>query len=327
LKPALKNHVRRALYRAGIARLLARHRTRGALTVVMFHRVLPVADPRSASADPDYTMALGVFESFLDFLRRTYRPVSLKMLEDAAAGGPALPPRALLITFDDGWNDTACHAAPALAARAMPATVFVTSGALECDWMLWRDAAAIAARAGLLSPPDGFASCEAWLETLPASRRDGILQSALESAPSLCPLMMDKTELAALARSMSVGAHGVTHTPLTQAAQPRAEFEDGKAALEAVTGQAVSSFAFPHGRYDPPLLAQGFAAGYRFLFTSDSILNKLTAGRPASPVLGRIAVSQSDITDAKGCFCPARASFFLSRRRVAALDRARGRFA
>lgn len=326
LKPALKNHLRAVLYRSGAARLFARQQARKALTVVMFHRILPAADPRSASADPDYTMELSVFEAFLDFLRRNFHPISLAMLEDAAAGGQALPPRPLLVTFDDGWHDTAQYAAPALAARAIPGTVFVTCGALGCDRMLWRDTAAILARAGLLdAPAESGTPLETWLETLSADRRDAVLGQALERAAVLRPLMMDKAALEGIA--MTVGAHGVTHTPLTRAAQPQAELRDGKSALEAITGHAVSSFAFPHGSYDPSLLAQSFAAGYRFVFTSDSVLNGLVAGRPASPLLGRIAVSQSDITDADGRLCPARALFFLSRRPIAVLDPALGKFA
>jgi peptidoglycan/xylan/chitin deacetylase (PgdA/CDA1 family) len=326
LKPALKNYLRAVLYRSGAARLFARHRARKALTVVMFHRILPAADPRGASADPDYTMELSVFESLRDFMRQNFQPIYRAMLEDAAAGGRALPPCPVLVTFDDGWHDTARYAAPALAARAIPGTVFVTSGALGCDRMLWRDTAAILARAGLLeAPADSGAPLETWLESLSVERRDGVLDRALERAALLRPLMMDKTALAGIA--MTVGAHGVTHTPLTRAAQPQAELQDSKSTLEAITGHAVSSFAFPHGCYDPSLLAQGFAAGYRFLFTSDSILNRLADGRPASPLLGRIAISQSDITDADGRFCPARALFFLSRRRIAVLDPALGKFA
>src|SRR5262249_33238846 len=64
-KAALKNGLKAALYHTGLAGLMARRTSRDALTIVMFHRVLPHHDPRSKSADPDYTVDLAVFESFL----------------------------------------------------------------------------------------------------------------------------------------------------------------------------------------------------------------------------------------------------------------------
>jgi peptidoglycan/xylan/chitin deacetylase (PgdA/CDA1 family) len=322
----LKSLVRSLLYRSGAA---ARLTPRDALLVVMFHRVLPDSDPRHASADPEYTVSLSAFEAFLDFLGRDFTPVSPRMLEQALAGVTPLPPRPVLVTFDDGWQDTAQYAAPALAARAIPSLVFVTSGALGQDQTLWRDAAGILSRAGLLAvPAQPGASVEAWLETVAAPEREALLRSALEKAPQLRPLMMDAAALQGLADSaMDVGAHGVSHTPLPEAQPPAEEFQDSKSVLERLTGRTVSGFAFPHGRYNPPLLAQGFAAGFKFLFTSDSVLNHLKDGRLQSPVLERIAISQKDITDAQGRFSPSRSFFFLARRRSAVLDRARGAFA
>ena len=115
-KTLLKDGLKAALYHAGLVSLLGRRASRDALTIVMFHRVLPPSDARSQSADPDYTVDLAIFESFLDFLGRHFHPVSLAQVEAAAAGGAPLPPHAMLVTFDDGWEDTARHAAPALAA-------------------------------------------------------------------------------------------------------------------------------------------------------------------------------------------------------------------
>jgi peptidoglycan/xylan/chitin deacetylase (PgdA/CDA1 family) len=325
-KTALKDRLKAFLYHAGIATLWGRRASRDALTIVMFHRVLPQGDPRSQSADPDYTVDLAVFESFLTFLEKHFQPVSLAQVEAALAGVDALPPHALLVTFDDGWEDTARHAAPALARRGMPSLLFVTSGALECEHTLWRDTAAILARAGLL-PSEGEPAA-AGLEKLPATRRHEILAEALAHAgDTVRPLMMRPADVTAVLRQgMAIGAHGVSHTPLTASDDAGKELRQSKNELERRTGVPVLSFAYPHGRYDPAILQQTLASGYRLAFTSDSILNRLEQGKIASPVLGRVALSQKDIVDAHGRFSPVRALFHILSRRSTILDRRLGAF-
>ncbi|MEU4167417.1 polysaccharide deacetylase family protein [Streptomyces sp. NPDC026665] len=57
--------------------------------------------------------------------------IPLRRLVAAQAGGPPVPPRSAVLTFDDGYADFASTVAPLLAARGLPATLYVTTGALE----------------------------------------------------------------------------------------------------------------------------------------------------------------------------------------------------
>jgi peptidoglycan/xylan/chitin deacetylase (PgdA/CDA1 family) len=57
--------------------------------------------------------------------------VPLRQLVAALLGGPPLPPRSAVLTFDDGYADFASTVTPLLAARGLPATVYVTTGALR----------------------------------------------------------------------------------------------------------------------------------------------------------------------------------------------------
>ncbi|MFG2678280.1 polysaccharide deacetylase family protein [Streptomyces sp. NPDC048392] len=57
-------------------------------------------------------------------------PVTISALADHLAGRAPLPPRPVLLTFDDGFADLPGPTAEALAERALPATAYLTTGAI-----------------------------------------------------------------------------------------------------------------------------------------------------------------------------------------------------
>jgi peptidoglycan/xylan/chitin deacetylase (PgdA/CDA1 family) len=105
---------------------------RGCLAILTYHRVdepdaRPDLMPGLLSATPD------AFADHIDTLVRHARPVSLGEVLDALEEPRRLPPRAVLVTFDDGYADFAQHAWPALRASGVPATLFVATGAAAPD--------------------------------------------------------------------------------------------------------------------------------------------------------------------------------------------------
>jgi peptidoglycan/xylan/chitin deacetylase (PgdA/CDA1 family) len=97
---------------------------------------LPVLLYHSVQDEPPgwlapYTVTRRVFAGQLDALLASGRTlVTAGQVADARHGGPALPEHAVAVTFDDGYLDFLCHALPELLDRAIPATLFVTTGAL-----------------------------------------------------------------------------------------------------------------------------------------------------------------------------------------------------
>lgn len=86
-------------------------------------------------ADPDQTY-LGVtsrrlVEQFTWLKANGYNAVTLDQILAARAGGPKLPPRALLITFDDGYRSFYTRAFPILKAMNLPAVLSVVTGWLR----------------------------------------------------------------------------------------------------------------------------------------------------------------------------------------------------
>jgi peptidoglycan/xylan/chitin deacetylase (PgdA/CDA1 family) len=101
--------------------------------VLLYHRLGPVADdPQLLSVTAEH------FAEHLRLIAEHYVPVRLGDLVPAAAQGRA-PPRAVAITFDDGYADNLLAAKPLLERSGAPATVFVASGYVRGGQPFWWD--------------------------------------------------------------------------------------------------------------------------------------------------------------------------------------------
>lgn len=79
------------------------------------------------------------FGAVLDALCAAGTPVSMSDLVAATQTGRALPPRAFIVTFDDGFENNYSLAAPELERRGVPATFYVTSGFVDRNGSSWID--------------------------------------------------------------------------------------------------------------------------------------------------------------------------------------------
>jgi peptidoglycan/xylan/chitin deacetylase (PgdA/CDA1 family) len=89
-----------------------------AVTILAYHRFGP--KPTSLTVTPQ------AFEAQMAWLARNgHRPVSLARLAAFLEGREALPPKAVVITIDDGYRSTYEVAWPVLRKHGFPATVFL----------------------------------------------------------------------------------------------------------------------------------------------------------------------------------------------------------
>lgn len=73
----------------------------------------------------------------LAFCRRFLNVVPLEAAAAALADGGRLPPRAVALTFDDGYRDSLTRAAPVLRRLELPATFFLVPGLLSRTTRPW----------------------------------------------------------------------------------------------------------------------------------------------------------------------------------------------
>jgi peptidoglycan/xylan/chitin deacetylase (PgdA/CDA1 family) len=101
--------------------------------ILLYHRVAELAaDPWGLAVTPRH------FAEQLDALRDYGRTVGLRQLTAALLDG-TLENRSVAVTFDDGYADNLHAAKPLLERKDIPATVFVTTGAIGGTREFWWD--------------------------------------------------------------------------------------------------------------------------------------------------------------------------------------------
>jgi GT2 family glycosyltransferase/peptidoglycan/xylan/chitin deacetylase (PgdA/CDA1 family) len=184
------------------------------------------------SADPvlaEYGIPAPVLAEQLDALaRRRHCFVGLDRVLDAVDGGTALPPRALLVTFDDAYADFLEAGLPVLSERGIPSVVFAVSG--------------------------HTGGSNEWDRHLGA-----------RPLPLLGPEQLREVA----GQGVEIGAHGVTHRPLTGLTQEEvaAELRDSADQLGAMGLPRPRAFAYPHGAWNEGCAREAREAGYAAAFT------------------------------------------------------------
>jgi peptidoglycan/xylan/chitin deacetylase (PgdA/CDA1 family) len=320
--PNAKSAAKMLLHRSGALGLGRSLNARNALTVVLFHRVLPLNDPRAKTADWTYAVRLDHFERFLDFVRGAYSVVSLKQVEEAYRNSTPLPPKPFLITFDDAWEDTARHAVPALEKRKLASAIFVPTAGVGDDLLIWQDVVGMLARAGALDnrarePKTALAEFE---KLAPQDRNQRLRTGLARAGDSVAPVMMSKAQFASLPERVDLGGHGVNHIRFTEMDDVSEELTGSYRSLRELTGAAPRSFAFPHGAYHPHHVGEAHGAGYDLVFTTVKSRNRLKDGKLCSPVLARITISDYDMLDRHGRFSESQLAYALLARPAVVLE-------
>ena len=252
-----------------ILSLLSPAGDRARLSILIFHRVLAVADP----LQPDTPDAVR-FDAICAWLKDWFQVLPLDEAVQRLKAG-TLPARAAAITFDDGYADNHDVAMPILQRHGLSATFFIATGYLDGGRMFNDSVSETLRRTDQpLISLDG----SPWAALGPvhssdlASRRQAInrilpvikpwevdartafcetlrLRAGVAELPT--DLMMTSQQVRALVEAgMQVGAHTMSHPILARLDDQAAEAEilGGRLALESLLGHPVTLFAYPNGR-------------------------------------------------------------------------------
>ncbi len=271
-----------------------------------YHRVVPDVDAEAQRAMRQLCVSTRSFVAHLDHLARCYEVWSFDDALALLAGERPAPERDVaVVTFDDGYRDVLENAAPLLAARGMPATIFVTSGVTETGTPLPHDrlfalvrrardrglrllGSAVPdrlswplARADLaLGGGDLLGATDALLGGMNSSDADlvGDALAARLGEPEgdeLPPLAGWKDLELLVERGFTIGAHGVAHgqLPLEDEDRLTEELATPRAVIARHLGVPPSILAYPGGRYDARVVSAARTVGYVAAVTTEDRRN------------------------------------------------------
>jgi peptidoglycan/xylan/chitin deacetylase (PgdA/CDA1 family) len=234
-KQLLKNGVYRSLGEITTGLGVADGDGDSTLRVLMYHKINDVAE------NP-LSVPVGLFDEQMGLLRDLgYTVVDLEQVLDHYTSGRQLPPRAVLITFDDGYRDNLENAMDVLGRHGYPAVLFVPIGYLDT--------------------------------TLPLPHEERLAQRGIVNRT------IDWSDLPDIERGgIRVEAHGISHRPLADLEVDEAarEIVLAKLKLEEALGRPVRAFAYVKGseaHFKLVHLSLLRQAGYDIAFTSVSGAN------------------------------------------------------
>jgi colanic acid/amylovoran biosynthesis glycosyltransferase len=250
--------------------------------VLAYHRIGGHGPPGMVSA------SLRAFERQMRWLARTGRATSLADVLAARREEAAVPPKAVLVTFDDAYADFAERAWPVLRRHGIPVTLFVpTAFPGDPARAFWWDRlhAAIAGGGAPLATPIGRLRLDSALARRRAYRalRDEVKARPHDEAMALVDELVAKLgapapgtrvlsweELRALASAgVTLAPHTRTHPRLDRLAPERLaeEIDGSRDELAAETGATAPAFAYPGGAVCAAAEEAVRAAGFELAFT------------------------------------------------------------
>ncbi len=273
------------------------------LRILTYHRVAhpqdtPGLNPRTISATPH------VFAEQMRLLARKYRVVSMEEVLHAVAMRKKLPPRAVLLTFDDAYCDFGESAWPILRREKLPATLFVPTGYPDhpersfwwdrlhrafCQSAQKRIMLAPVGELELHSPPalhESLKRTQNYVKTLPHDAALHFIDEVcLRLDGHIAPhkSVLSWSELRELNREgVTLGAHTVSHPIMTKLSTERVRLEitQSQQDLQRELGKTLPIFCYPNGGHDEAVVALLREEGYRLAFTTLDGQNDLSRVDP-----------------------------------------------
>ncbi len=255
----------------------------GRAVLLAYHRILPRERLRDFPFLEDLVTTEESFVEQMRLLAGRFRVLSLEEIVHTLRRGGRLAPRAIGVTFDDGYADNYHFAWPVLRRLRLPATVFLATGhvggarglfwwdevsrwrsaglvTVEVEGLGRRRVATMGERDQLLEDLKSLPVDDARLRVREASARSG-----LDPAPDLEKAFLSWDQVREMqSEGIGFGAHTVSHCllPRETAERRRAELVESRAAIARETGRPCELFCYPNGTATGPLSREVQEAGF-----------------------------------------------------------------
>lgn len=264
------------------------------LRVLAYHRVLEAIEPPEFDFDVDLISASAdAFRMQMLHVRQDYAPMRFDEVAECIGRGRRLPKKAVLVTFDDGYDDNHRVAFPILRDLGMSAMFFVSTGHIDSggpyayDWLVhmlcrspgkrlrlselgldWVMGNSLAERRGQAVELLGrIKALDADTQSALILRLEAEWGMPRTSASQYCRPMTWEQLREMRAAGMEVGSHGVHHSMLSKLPHDRmvAEVVESRRALHRELGGEAIALSYPVGgpdAYDARTIEAVRDAGY-----------------------------------------------------------------
>lgn len=298
---------------------------RPTLTVLAYHRLGEPDRPDFDTYKPNVSATPAAFAEQMAFVQ-AHSHFNVVSLTDVVAWlneSRPLPPRPLLITFDDGYRDNYDYAFPILKQRNLPAVIFLATDYIDSERPFFWDLVAycfhhttldratlpLVGRQAWSDEVARTAVMESWLRTLKGAP-DHLKWEAVRQAPRQLQVHVPAAAFAGLgltweqvrrmtAGGLEMGAHTQSHPILSRMNldKARQEIVGSIARIEQATGRPVTAFAYPNGQPGDFDQAHGQIlreAGVKVAFTLQPGPARLAEVQRAPLTIRRVFVSYRD---------------------------------
>lgn len=218
------------------------------IPAVAYHDIVSVR-----GTDP-YAITVAQFEQQLAYLKRKgYQPISLKTLDAARRGPQRLPPKPILLTFDDALRSFDTHARARLERYGYPAIVSIVTR--------WADA-------GRITVDSHSGAPMSWAE-LRTLARSPLIEFASHGDDLHRGVPADAQGTLIAAGTARVFSKRGLEDEAARQRRVTADLARSVARLETELGVTPRAIAWPYGEYDATLVTAATAAGMTYHFTLD----------------------------------------------------------
>lgn len=214
------------------------------------------------------------FEAALLYLKENYTFINYEQLHEYIFGGAPLPPRAVHLSFDDGYAECFSNVRPLLLKHEIPCTFFLTTGLIDNPTLFYRNKQSLCVER-LVEP--GFNLQSSILRDLPSTPPSSTLPEFIAWIKNLrlpdealidetCERLevdwraflverqpyLTTTQIRQMhAEGFTMGAHTITHRKLIDLPIEEAETEIAESCriVGEITGQQIIPFSFPHSAW------------------------------------------------------------------------------